>query len=138
STGPRTEMRWESNWTSGDHLWEADVKIRPGTQGTCIMQVKTNAGGEAMYLETHNHGNLYNSVDTPVAANLWGVWFHLDVSFDPTTHIGRVWVNNHLALTVHYDQLPGATWYFKNGTYGIIGSESEAHFRNIEFFRSTR
>src|SRR5436305_8224651 len=42
STGARTEMRWVTNWSSGEHLWEADVLIDPGTTGTCIMQVHVN------------------------------------------------------------------------------------------------
>src|SRR5579859_3950449 len=43
NTGPRTEMRWGLNWTSGLHVWEADVLVDAGTTKTAIMQVKGGA-----------------------------------------------------------------------------------------------
>src|SRR5579859_7086481 len=61
-TGPRTEMRWGTNWSRPLHAEEADVMVDPGTTNTCIMQVKSDNGGrEAIYLVVRN-GNLYNSV----------------------------------------------------------------------------
>jgi hypothetical protein len=130
-TGARTEMRWATNWSSGEHLWEADVLIDPGTTGTCIMQVHVNGPGEAIYIQTKN-GNLYNSVGTLLATNMVGAWFHLTAAYNPTTHLVQIWVNDRLALTTHYTKPAGTAFYFKNGVYNLNGAKSETHFKKIQ------
>uniref|UniRef100_UPI0035181AE3 polysaccharide lyase family 7 protein n=1 Tax=Catenulispora sp. GAS73 TaxID=3156269 RepID=UPI0035181AE3 len=132
-TGARTEMRWGSNWSSGEHLWSSDVEIDPGTTGTCIMQVHVNGQGEAIYIQTKN-GNLYNSVGTLLATNIVGSWFHLDAAYNPSTHLVQIWVNNRLALSAHYTKPAGTGFYFKNGVYNLSGAKSETHFKNIELW----
>jgi hypothetical protein len=129
-TGARTEMRWATNWSSGEHLWSADVLIDPGTTGTCIMQVHVNGPGEAIYVQTKN-GNLYNSVNTLLATNMVGKWFHLDAAYNPSNHLVQIWVNGNLALTTHYTKPAGTAFYFKNGVYNLSGSKSETHFKNL-------
>jgi hypothetical protein len=132
-TGPRTEMRWGGNWSSGEHLWSSDVEIDPGTTGTCIMQVHVDGQGEAIYIQTKN-GNLYNSVGTLLATGVVGSWFHLDAAYNPSTHLVQIWVNNRLALSTHYTKPAGTAFYFKNGVYNLSGAKSETHFKNIELW----
>jgi hypothetical protein len=135
-TGPRTEMRWATNWSGSEHQWSADVLVDAGTAGACIMQVKGDTGGEAIYLDVHDDGNLYNSVSkTALATGLWGTWFHLNADFNPATGTARVWVNEHLVLTTHYSAPADKVWYFKNGVYNTTGAKAEAHFKNITFWR---
>jgi alginate lyase len=134
STGARTEMRWATNWSSGEHLWQADVEIDPGTTGTCIMQVHAVTPGEAIYIQTKN-GNLYNSVNTLLAKNIVGSWFHLAAAYDPSNHLVQVWVNNALVLSTHYTKPAGTQFYFKNGVYNLNGAKSETHFKNIQLWR---
>ena len=38
-TNPRTEMRWDDSYSSGQRMWEADVYIPAGTDGSNIMQI---------------------------------------------------------------------------------------------------
>lgn len=134
-TGPRTEMRWGTNWSGTEHQWEGDVLIDSGTNGACIMQVKGETGGEAIYINTHNDGNIYNSVNnTPLATNMWGKWFHLNTDFNPANGTVRVWVNGNLVLTTHYSAPASKVWYFKNGVYNTTGAKAEAHFENIKFW----
>lgn len=132
-TGPRTEMRWVTNWSSGEHLWSSDVLIDPGTTGTCIMQVHVDGKGEAIYVQTKN-GNLYNSVGTLLATNIVGSWFHLDAAYNPSNHLVQIWVNDRLALSTHYTKPSGTKFYFKNGVYNLTGSKSQTHFKNIELW----
>jgi len=137
STGPRTEMRWVTTWSGVEHQWSADVLVDSGTEGACIMQVKGSTGGEAVYLDIHNNGDLYNSVDrTPIATGLWGKWFHINADFNPANGTLRVWVNDKLVLTGHYDAPTTKKWYFKNGVYNTTGTKAEAHFRNITFWHA--
>jgi len=55
STGPRSELRMNNNYTSGKHQFEGDVYIVSGSAGTDIMQVfggATNA--TAIMLKIHS------------------------------------------------------------------------------------
>jgi hypothetical protein len=131
-TGPRTEMRWLKNWSSGEHMFDADVMVDPGTEGTAIFQVKSNTAGEPIYLVIQ-HGDLYHGTNHRIGTRLVGVWFHLTVDFNPSTGNGHVWVNNQMIFTTHVSR--HATYYFKNGVYNISGSRSETHWKNITFWR---
>ncbi|MET9915105.1 polysaccharide lyase family 7 protein [Streptomyces sp. NPDC006476] len=134
-TGPRTEMRWHATWSGTEHQWSADVKIDSSTEGACIMQVKGSTGGEAIYVNVHGNGNLYNSVNnTPIATGMWGKWFHMNADFDPATGTVRLWIDSKLVLTTHYSAPTSKIWYFKNGVYNTTGPEAEAHFKNITFW----
>ena len=135
TTGPRTEMRWNTNWTTKEHRWEADVMIDSGSEGSAIMQVKSDSGFEPIYVQVRANGYLYNdNGSTVLATNMWGKWFHMVVGYDPTTGTGRVWINGKLVVT-RVDLHPLSTvWYFKNGVYGITGSKSETHYKNFRFW----
>jgi hypothetical protein len=135
-TGPRTEMRWSTDWSQTEHQWSADVLVDSGTQGAAIMQVKGATGGEAIYLNVHDNGNVYNSVNnTPLAKNLWGTWFHVNADFNPANGTVHVWINGTLVLTTHYSAPASKVWYFKNGVYNTTAAKAEAHFKNITFWK---
>lgn len=135
-TGPRTEMRWVTNWTVSEHVWEADVLIDAGSQGSAIQQVHAVCCAfEPIYVQVLNGGNLRNdNGSTQIAHALWGKWFHMVVAYDPTSGNGRIWINGSLVLTRHDPHPLGTQWYFKNGVYGITGARSETHYKNIRFW----
>ncbi len=135
-TGSRTEMRWTKNWTKTEHMWEADVFVEPGTDHTCVMQVKSNTGGEAIYLQVQN-GNLYNdnSTKTPAVKDFTGKWFHVVSDYNPTSGDGRVWVDGKLVITRNYKRPLDTQWYFKNGVYNTSNG-SKAQFKNIRFWEA--
>jgi hypothetical protein len=132
-TGPRTEMRWQANWRSGEHMFDADVLVDPGTEGTAIMQVKSNTKGEPIYLVVQ-HGDLYHGTGTRIATGVVGHWFHLTVDYNPSAGVAHVWLNNQLIFTRRVSG-QGAQYYFKNGVYNIKGSRSETHWKNITFWK---
>lgn len=134
----RVEMRWNT-WVYQDreHLWEADVMFEPGTQKTCIMQIKSNEDGEPIYIQVTSNGNVRNDGDgTDIAKNMAGKWFNLKTAFDPVTGIGRAWIDDRLVKVRQY-RLETSGWYFKNGTYnnGIpAGAKSVSHYKNIHMY----
>ena len=132
-TGPRTEMRWAQNWRSGEHMFDADVLIDPGTVGTAIMQVKSNNKGEPIYLLVQ-HGDLYHGSNAKIASNVIGHWFHLTVDYNPSAGVAHVWIDNLLMFTRKVSG-QGAQYYFKNGVYNLNGKRSETHWKNITFYR---
>jgi hypothetical protein len=129
-------MRWHTNWNETEHQWQGDVLIDSGTNGACIMQVKGDTGGEAIYINTHDNGNIYNSVNnTPLATNMWGKWFQLNTDFNPANGTVHVWINGSLVLTTRYSAPASKVWYFKNGVYNTSGAKAEAHFKDITFWQ---
>jgi hypothetical protein len=132
-TGPRTEMRWAANWKSGEHMLDADVMVDPGTEGTAILQVKSNTKGEPIYLVVQ-HGDLYHGTGTKIATGVVGHWFHLTVDYNPSAGVAHVWLNDKLIFTRRVSG-QGGTYYFKNGVYNLKGSRSETHWKNITFWK---
>lgn len=139
----RVEMRW-NDWAnqSRDNMWEADVLLDSGSTNTAIMQIKSNEDGEPIYIQVADtKGDLRNDGDsTPIARNMYGKWFNLKCSFNPSTGVGRVWINDTLVKTRKYAK-GGTTWYFKNGAYnnGLpSGARTSVHFKNIKLWRDDR
>jgi hypothetical protein len=133
-TGPRTEMRWNTDWSRTEHMWEADVLVDAGTENTAIMQIKSNTNGEPIYVVVKG-GNLYHGSNSLVARNVVGHWFHLTTDYNPTTGAAHIWVNNVLVFTRNTKN-PKATFYFKNGVYNLSGARSSTHFKNVTFWRA--
>lgn len=131
-TGPRTEMRWFANWTTGERMWEADVMYETGTTHCAIMQVKGNAVGAPIYLQV-NDGALRNSVRPVFLNDTYDRWMHINVAYNPDTGVGRVWVDNCLLLTITNNTKDA--WYFKNGVYGCDTARCRAHFKNIRLWK---
>jgi len=135
----RVEMRWQ-NWPSQnrENLWDGDVNFEPSTTRTAIMQIKSNTGGEPIYIQVTTDGEIRNNGDrTPLARNMANKWFNLKASFNPASGLSRAWINDVLVKTRQYNT-SSRDWYFKNGTYnnGIpAGGRSAAHFRNVRFWR---
>jgi Ricin-type beta-trefoil lectin domain-like len=139
-TKGRVEMRWP-NWPDqgAENMISADVMYETGTEGTCIMQIKTNTGSkghESIYLVVKNGGNVYHGVNnTVIVSHGFSVWHNIKAAYNPKTGLARVWIDNTLKFQQHYDPGTGAVWYFKNGTYWASAT-SRAHFKNITFWRN--
>ena len=130
----RVEMRWK-NWPSQsrDNMWDGDVMFSAGTLKTCIMQIKSNTGGEPIYIQVTTSGTIRNDGESAtLATGLAGQWFNLKASFNPSTGVSRAYLNDVLVKTRQYNT-SARDWYFKNGTYnnGRPAGYSEASFRNI-------
>jgi hypothetical protein len=134
-TSGRTEMRW-STWADQniEHMWEADMMYETGTAHTCVMQVKSNTGGEAMYMQVFSPGDLrlFGADGAVVFPSGYGKWFNMKVAYDPKSSTGRVWIDNVLKQT-HRNGSNPKNWYFKNGTYGAE-SFSKSHYKNFKMW----
>ena len=133
TTEPRTEMRWET-WTDQtiDHMYEADVMYESKCNRTCIMQVKSNTAGEAVYLRVLDGGDLiWLGAGATILKGYYGKWFNLKASFNPASRVAKVWIDDQLKYQHSYSS--SKDWYFKNGTYTVEGSgPAVAHFKNIK------
>jgi hypothetical protein len=135
-TLPRTEMRVDSEYTSGQHQFEADMMVPDGTSNVSLMQVFGGSlRGHSTSLQLRVYaGNLKSYDDTIVATNIYGRWLHLNVTHDVSTHAIQIFVDRRLALTT--EDNGGKSWYFKCGVYGQEGMshKMEAYFRDIKIY----
>ena len=131
----RCELRW-SGWPNQNtyNQFEFDAMFDAVTEHTCIHQIKSNTGGEPIYLQVQNPGTLRNDNGSVFASGMAGTWFHVNSLFNPVNGDGRLYINGSLQVTRNY---PTASrdWYFKNGCYnnGLpVGGKSTASFKNFK------
>lgn len=134
----RVEMRW-ANWPNQNtyNQFECDARFDGGTQRTAIHQIKSNTGGEPIYIQVTTPGTIRNDGGTPFASGLANTWFHVNSLFNPTNGDSRLYINGSLKVTRQYST-SSRDWYFKNGVYnnGIPpGGRSRAWFKNIRHWR---
>ena len=117
TTGPRTEMRWDTwaNQTTGNQF-SADAMFDAGTSHTCIHQIKSDTGGEAIYLQVNEAGTLRNGTGADFVSGIAGTWFHINSMFNPAGGLKRLYYNGSAVV----NSTAGSSsrdWYFKNGVY---------------------
>ena len=131
----RVELRWR-DWPSQStyNQWQGEINFTSGTQKTCIMQIKSNTGGEPIYLQVTSSGTIRNdNSSTNIAGGMANVWFRWNALFNPATGDSRAYVNGSQKVVRSYPT-SARDWYFKNGTYnnGLpSGGKSTAQFRYI-------
>ncbi|WP_250853304.1 MULTISPECIES: polysaccharide lyase family 7 protein [Streptomyces] len=135
-TDPRTEMRWKQEYSSGKHMWDADVYVPSGTNGADIMQIlrgKHPSGTPAtdimLRASSANGGTLKRYTDAVIKTGIYNTWWNLKVAHDADAGKIQVYADDKLVLTV--DDRGPATRYFKNGVYHHGSGRAEARFRNI-------
>jgi hypothetical protein len=131
----RVEMRWD-NWPNQNtaNQFECDAMFDSDTQSTAIHQIKSNTGGEPIYLQVHSPGALRNDNGSDFATGMANVWFHVNSMFNPVSGDGSLYINGSLKVTRSFPTTD-RQWYFKNGTYnnGLpSGHKSTAWFKNIK------
>jgi len=131
----RCEMRW-ADWPNQNQYnqFEMDAMFSSDTQSTAIHQIKSNTGGEPIYLQVNEPGTLRNDNGSDFASGMANTWFHVNSLFNPANGDGKLYINGSLKVTRSYPT-SDRSWYFKNGTYnnGLpSGHKSTAWFKNIK------
>jgi hypothetical protein len=133
-TAPRTEARYP-NFSSGEHLWSADVLLDSPLSKTCIMQIHNVEATIAVYLRVVD-GRMFNlSTGKTILPSSYGTWFNLKVAFDTRTRQVRTYLNNCLKET---STAPGGStpnWYFKHGVYTCDSGTCRDHYKNIHLYQ---
>ncbi|MGP3984874.1 carbohydrate-binding protein [Streptomyces sp. KR80] len=139
TTDPRTEMRWLQEYSSGEHMWDADVYIPASTDGATVMQIlriKRPSGTPATDFMANsynqNGGTVKYYTGTVLKTGAYDTWWNLKVAHNASTGKIQVYVDNQLKLTV--DDRGAATRHFKNGVYHHGSGKAEARFRNIRYW----
>ena len=137
STGPRSELRMNNNYTSGRHQFEGDVYIVSGSAGTDIMQVfggSTHATAIMLKIHSASSGTIKRYDNETLMTSSYNKWIHVNVQHDADN--GRIYVYLNNVLKGNYADRGNATHYFKCGVYNISGSRSETRWKNVKYWKN--
>lgn len=137
STGPRSELRMNNNYTSGKHQFEGDVYIVSGSAGTDIMQVfggATNATAIMLKIHSASGGTIKRYDNETLMTSAYNKWIHVNVQHDADN--GKIYVYLDRTLKGTYADRGNATHYFKCGVYNISGSRSETRWKNVKYWKN--
>lgn len=136
-SGPRSELRFRNDYTSGQAQFECDVRVSAGAHRVCVMQV---FGGSSwatafMTLAMNTGAFHYYDFDQRIHAPIYDRWLRLNVVHDTGARRVHVFVNRAFRATFA-DHGPG-THYFKCGLYGRAGmaARNDVRIRNIRLYR---
>lgn len=143
TTKPRTEQRFDPDYTSHQIQYAADFMVPAGTSNTCVMQIHTGNADSPQYgattfmlfIKSDNGGSLhlYSGQET-LATNLYDKWFHLVVRHDLNTHLIEAWIDGRQVVTRKDNGAPD--FYMKDGVYTQTGAspEMQVYIKNIKFW----
>jgi hypothetical protein len=137
TTGPRSELRMNNNYTSGRHQFEGDVYIVSGSVGTDIMQVfggATNATAIMLKIHSGSGGTIKRYDNETLMTSAYDKWIHVNVQHDADN--GKIYVYLNGVLKGTYADRGNATHYFKCGVYNISGSASETRWKNVKYWKN--
>jgi hypothetical protein len=130
-TDPRCELRHQEEWTSGQHMLEADLWIDPRTHRTSILQHFSTNPPTSFMLTAWNDKTLryyFGNGDGPVIlADAFGRWFNIKVLHNAATRDITVYIDDKPTMTFKHR---GTHWHWKNGVYGSR-TRSETRWRNL-------
>ncbi len=141
---PRTEQRFNPDYTSGKVWYAADFKVPQGTSNVCVMQIHTGneqshdfgATTFMLFFMGDQAGSLHMYSSKPVlAGNLYDKWFHLDVLHDVGAKTVTAWVDGK-QITVHKTN-DSPDFYMKDGVYSQNGAspKMEVYIKNIKMWK---
>jgi len=123
TTSPRTEQRFNPDYTNGEIQYQATLMAAANENSYCVFQIHTGDAESDAYGSTtfmlfwfsSDGGSVHDYSGTELAANLGNQWFQLNVDHNMVTGTIRVWINQKLVWT---QQDNGAgDFYFKDGVY---------------------
>lgn len=139
STDPRTEMRWRQEYTSGQHMWDADVYLPSGPNGATFVQILrvihpsgTPATDFMLNAYSASGGTVRAYDSTVLRTNAYNTWFNVKLEHNASSRSVKVYFDDELVLTTQ-DRGP-ATRHFKNGVYHHGSGRAEARFRNLTYW----
>ena len=134
--GPRTELRWHNDYTSGQKMWDSDIWVVSPTRST-VMQLFGGSESQTGYqIRSYEDGTLRRYTSNILVTNAFGRWINAKVAHNVSTHTVRSYINDVLVRT-DPDRGPPTNvgaYYFKNGLYGCSTGRCEDRFRNTKFW----
>jgi hypothetical protein len=136
--GKRTELRWNNNYTSDQHMGEFSTWNVAGTHEATVIQVfggATSATASQVRSFTDAGGTYKRYGSEVLATGINNKWTNIKMEHDADAGTVKIWVADQLIRT---DADRGDnTHYFKCGVYvGTISSTySETRYNRLKYWR---
>jgi autotransporter-associated beta strand protein len=123
TTLPRTEQRFNPDYSSGEIQYQSMEMMPSNENSYCVFQIHTGDAESPTYGSTtfmlfwftNSGGSVRDYSGTTLATNLSNQWFQLNVDHNLVSHTIKVWINQKL---VWNQQDNGASdFYMKDGVY---------------------
>ncbi|MGW6499481.1 polysaccharide lyase family 7 protein [Nonomuraea angiospora] len=136
-SGPRSELRFHNDYTSGQAQFECDMKIGAGAHRVCVMQVFGGATSATAFMTLAMNTDSINYYDstTQIYAPVYDRYLRLNVVHE--TGPGEIHIFVDREYRTSFNDRGAATHYFKCGLYGRtdMSARSDNHIKNIHIYR---
>ncbi|MGW0197861.1 polysaccharide lyase family 7 protein, partial [Nonomuraea sp. NPDC003201] len=136
-SGPRSELRFHNDYTSGHAQFECDMKIGAGAHRVCVMQVFGGATSATAFMTLAMNTDSINYYDstTQIYAPVYDSYLRLNVVHE--TDLGKIHIFVNRQYRTSFNDRGAATHYFKCGLYGRtdMSARSDNHIKNIHIYR---
>jgi len=135
--GPRTELRWNNDYTSGQRMWDGDIWVVSPTQSTVMQLFGGSESSTSYQIRSFSDGTLRRYNSATLISNAFGKWINAKVAHNTSTNMVRSYINDAF---IREDPDRGeptnvGAYYFKNGLYGCSEGRCEDRFRNLRQWR---
>lgn len=137
-SGPRSEMRFQNEYTSGSRQFEADCYSASGSEYTTFQIFGATGSATATLLTVKGNSLVRDDNPNVVLASNFRTYVRLNVIHYVSTHMIEVWVNGSKIATYADRGAPSnGAYYHKCGVYGQpdMTSYIESRFKNIKHYR---
>ncbi|MFD1543317.1 polysaccharide lyase family 7 protein [Nonomuraea guangzhouensis] len=137
-SGPRSELRFRNDYTSGSAQFECDIKVASGAHNVCVMQVFGGSSWATAFMTLAMNTNSINYYDQArIYGPIYDTYLRLNVVHETGPGLVHVFVNRQFRAT--FQDHGAATHYFKCGLYGRAGmaSRNDAYIKNVHLYKKS-
>ncbi|UKT64935.1 polysaccharide lyase family 7 protein [Pedobacter mucosus] len=150
NTSPRSEMRFKhtsvtgtDNYTTGNHQFEADIKVYSASNHPIIMQVfgssaDNNKPAFNIKAFPDNGGELRFFDGTVLVSGIYDTWVHVNVVHATAERKFHVFINGVEVPNgngkFYFEDKGAAQHYFKCGVYTSIAALSKVKLKHIRYY----
>jgi hypothetical protein len=137
-TAPRTEMRWNNEYSSGAHMWESDVYVPSGTDGPSVMQVKhlendtVRTTDFQLRVYAPDGGTFRRYSNKNLKTGVYNKWWNVKVVHNANTGWVHVYISD--VLVDSFVNAYQGMRVFKNGVYQGGSTPATAYFRDLRYW----
>ncbi|MEU0843717.1 polysaccharide lyase family 7 protein [Streptomyces sp. NPDC005962] len=137
-SGPRSELRFKNDYTSGQAQFECDMTVKSSAHQVCVMQIFGAATQATAFMALAMNNNslaYYGKTDQVIYRPIYDTALRLNVVHDTAAGAVHVFVNREFQVT--FKDHGAGTHYFKCGLYGREGmsARSDCYVRNVHIYR---
>lgn len=133
-SGPRSEVRVQNEYASGDHQFEADVMVMAGSEKVGTWQLFQSP--TPWMIRVYGGKYLQYGNGSTIASVPFGKYQHFNAIHSPATKKLELYLDGQRILSTTLNSDGAIRFYNKFGVYGRpgMGALNEIYYKNVKFF----